>query len=168
MTETELAWLAGILEGEGSFILSTSRWGGRKYRYARIALSMTDRDVVERARLISGADCKLFEPAVKKANRKQQYRLWIDGKNAVRLMNLLRPLMGARRRAQIDEVLSQHEGLSDDQRSVVNRAVNTRNWDKKTGLNDEKRLSIRQDPRPVRHIAKHYGVSAPTIRRIKS
>jgi len=167
MTEPELAWLAGILEGEGSFILSTSRWQGRKYRYARIALTMTDQDVVEKARVISGADCKLFEPTLK-ANRKQQYRLWIDGKNAVRLMNLLHPYMGNRRKAQIDEVLSRHEGLTDNQRRAVNRAVNIKNWDKKTGLNDEKRQSIRQDSRSIRHIAKHYGVSEPTIRRIKS
>jgi hypothetical protein len=46
MKPIELAWLAGILEGEGSFIKPVPS----APRLAVVRISTTDRDVVERAR----------------------------------------------------------------------------------------------------------------------
>jgi hypothetical protein len=40
MTESDLAWLAGLLEGEGCFHFT---------RTAYVVISMTDEDIIERA-----------------------------------------------------------------------------------------------------------------------
>lgn len=48
MTEIETAWLAGLLEGEGYFGTINSWVSGRCYRYPRIGVNMTDRDVIDR------------------------------------------------------------------------------------------------------------------------
>lgn len=167
-TDAELAWLAGLLEGEGSFMTITSRWNGRSYRYARISIQMADLDVIEMARRISGVENKIYPPKNRERNRKQLHRLWIDGSKAVDLMRALRPWMGARRKNQIDVAISNHQGLSTEQRSAIYRQTSRSNWDKKTGLTDAKREAIRQDGRYPSAIAKEYGVSEPTIRRIKA
>lgn len=46
--EIEIAWLAGLLEGEGSFIGATDKYP------VCLSLEMTDRDVVERLETESG------------------------------------------------------------------------------------------------------------------
>jgi hypothetical protein len=46
MSETEIAWLAGLLEGEGSFIATA--------KSLAIQASMTDRDVIERLVAVTG------------------------------------------------------------------------------------------------------------------
>ncbi len=62
----DIAWLAGLVEGEGSFHMST--------RSIAIILTMTDRDVVERAAtLLNGRVYKLAQPHVGRP-RKQAWR----------------------------------------------------------------------------------------------
>lgn len=52
-SDIEIAWMAGLLEGEGCF---TAEGGQRaRFRYPRITLGMTDRDVVERASVLFDA-----------------------------------------------------------------------------------------------------------------
>ena len=48
MKETDLTWLAGLLEGEGSFLKAPPS----DPNCPRISLEMTDKDVVERAALL--------------------------------------------------------------------------------------------------------------------
>lgn len=47
MTKDELAWLSGIIEGEGSFVT-----GGR--RFGAVRAVMTDKDVIDRLAMVSG------------------------------------------------------------------------------------------------------------------
>jgi hypothetical protein len=56
ISDLDLAWLAGLLEGEGAFILHQEpAIGARRARVIiRVAVHMTDRDVVERVRDIVG------------------------------------------------------------------------------------------------------------------
>ena len=51
ITDTDLAWFAGIVEGEGTFS-SQGRHGSR--RRPEIAVSMTDEDVIRRCHRITG------------------------------------------------------------------------------------------------------------------
>jgi hypothetical protein len=44
LTGNRLSWLAGLLEGEGSFVAGKLS----KARQPRIAVAMTDRDIIER------------------------------------------------------------------------------------------------------------------------
>lgn len=103
MTEIELAWLAGILEGEGSFMMSRNHVSGKIYLYPKITVCMTDRDIIQRV-----AD--LFEVGVYQVptseTKKQAYRANISGTRAAYLMAQLQPIMGIRRAAKIEEILT--------------------------------------------------------------
>jgi hypothetical protein len=110
-TDAEVAWLAGLLEGEGYFGVIRSHVGGKVYVYPRIGVTMTDRDVVQRAVTIMGAG-KVHPVKPYGASRKPQYRLHISGRRAAEWMGCLRPWMGERRREQIDAALN-HRILRD-------------------------------------------------------
>src|SRR5262249_47377725 len=99
MTETDLTWLAGLLEGEGSFLKAPPS----DPNCPRVSLEMTDKDVVERAALLM--DGKAVRINLKNILWKRSYRVIIKGSRAVRLMQLLYPLMCTRRRSQIEAAL---------------------------------------------------------------
>lgn len=96
MTELEIAWLAGILEGEGYFCYQ---------RGPSIRLSMTDRDIVERAGIIMGTHC---HPMTPRPNRKQAFRANIHGPRSIAMMERILPYMGTRRGAKIREIMQQY------------------------------------------------------------
>jgi len=55
MSDLELGWVAGILEGEGCFFVTTrktAKYG--PYVYARVTVCMTDRDIIERLQHVTG------------------------------------------------------------------------------------------------------------------
>lgn len=102
----EMAWLAGILEGEGCF-RSSSHQGIDHYPVFN--LQMTDRDVVDKASSI--LRCRTSGPYVsrqKKSDgtlRKAVYRCGHSGNRAVWWMKKLLPLMGCRRRKRMQEIV---------------------------------------------------------------
>jgi hypothetical protein len=102
MTAEQLAWLAGLLEGEGSFMKGPPSKPGAPC----VAVSMTDRDVVERAAALMGVSCQ--GPYLRKNLKvwKPYYMATVRGYPAADLMKLLRDHMGARRRAQIDAAMA--------------------------------------------------------------
>ena len=107
-SDAELGWLAGLLEGEGYFgiIRNHGKLNGDRtkvYLYPRIGVSMTDRDVIERVARFWSGKVSVVKPAG--VSKKTSYRTHLFGKRAVRMMRLLRPLMGERRRKQIDNTL---------------------------------------------------------------
>lgn len=99
-TVRDLAWLAGLLEGEGCFSLAKGH--GPRHKIT-IQLSMTDEDVVRHAAEIAGvgASVKCYQRGGK------DVFVWIVGKqnDAAALMMTLCPLMGERRQAKIRECL---------------------------------------------------------------
>ena len=108
MNRVELAWLAGILEGEGYFSLTlnnkTKDRPGR--HYARLTVTMTDKDVIECIYAITGFGTIHTYPPYQ-PNRKRTYT-WRVSKweDLYPLLRRLRPFMGERRRARIDEMLT--------------------------------------------------------------
>jgi hypothetical protein len=108
--DPELAWLAGLLEGEGYFLSFRNTVGGKVYRYPQIVLRMTDLDVVEHAnRLLSNNKVSPLPPD-KRRPTKTMFRALMQGQKAADLMRQLRPWMGERRGAKIDEILAEHDG----------------------------------------------------------
>jgi hypothetical protein len=108
-TAIEVAWLAGILEGEGSFMMIRNRPGGgiTRYKYPVVTVNMTDRDVIERVANLFG--CKTHKISMPKPPpvRKQAWRAIITGSGAADWMRVLLPHMGERRSARIREVLQE-------------------------------------------------------------
>lgn len=100
MNKNTLYWLAGILEGEGSFCPAPPS----KKNAISISVEMVDEDVVEKiAEIFKIAHCA---PQKRQAHWKQSYRVILRGARAAALMRQLRPLMGSRRQAQIDKALA--------------------------------------------------------------
>lgn len=92
----ELHWLAGWLEGEGSFL----RPPPSDPRRARVSAQTLDEDVArEVGRLFGVTPTKDQRRA---SGRSEMWRVLARGSAAIRLMADLRPLMGIRRREQID------------------------------------------------------------------
>ena len=91
----DIAWLAGLLEGEGSF--------RKQVKTINIMVGMTDEDVIARASVMVGY--KYLNVAPKKEGYKPQYHLTFSGRRAASWMMTVYPLMGARRKAKIMECL---------------------------------------------------------------
>lgn len=99
MQEADFHWLVGLLEGEGSFGKSPpSAPGG-----VRIAVQMTDRDVIERVAALWGVS--FCGTSTAKKHHKKGWSTQIRGSRAGVLMEQLKPFMSKRRQAQIEAAL---------------------------------------------------------------
>lgn len=107
MTDNDLYWLAGLLEGEGCFMSHETR----AYPYWSVAVNMTDGDVLTRAASVIGGAVKLGGPYTTEGKPwKPQYRLALRRRAEVKALLLaLLPIMGERRRARIGEMLAEME-----------------------------------------------------------
>lgn len=107
MSDLEIAWLAGLLEGEGSFNLTGYRTGAAKTSPV-IQLAMTDYDVVSRAATLMarfGGNGDICNQTRQEKTTKQCYRFRISGAAAVDLMRAIAPHMGIRRQIRILELI---------------------------------------------------------------
>ena len=95
----DIAWLAGFLEGEGSFLVRSDR----KPHTPRIAFGTTDQDVGKKAAKLLGV--KLNGPYIKHQDRKPVYEVSVTGFHAASWMMTLYVLMGKRRKAAIKAAL---------------------------------------------------------------
>ena len=101
-----IAWLAGLLEGEGTF--STTRADG--HTYPLLQLNMCGGDVVRRAgTMLGAASVRLLEP--RHPHWSSTYVTKVSGTSAAEWMGILRPLMGVRRREAIDRALVEYRPI---------------------------------------------------------
>ena len=139
--ELDLYWLAGLLEGEGSFTPGTPRMPNKPI----ISLKSTDEDVVARAAALLKVSYQFQNPPSHEGkNWKSYYSLRIAGKRATDFMKLLYPIMGMRRQAQIQRALACYNG---DERYV---------------LSGERLEALKRRLQAGEHVlslAKEYGVS---------
>lgn len=103
-SECEIAWAAGLFEGEGSLSVRTAN-----SRQAVITIASTDRDVIERfAKVVSGERPVQgpHSPGRSARGYKSIYR-WQSARWAEikRIGELLRPWLSERRTAQLNRVL---------------------------------------------------------------
>lgn len=101
----DVQWLAGLPEGEGCFWLKkpSGRHSGT-LPIPAIKLSMTDYDIVERAAHLMGGN-SVRTVRGRGANSRDQYQVDVTSTPAIRVMQAVRPFMGIRRSAKIDEIL---------------------------------------------------------------
>lgn len=92
----DLLWLAGLLEGEGTF-------DAHRGKYPRIRLAMTDRDIVGRAASLMDSTVRL---SLHRAPNKPTWHTELSGDRAASVMAAILPHMGARRSQKIAEVLA--------------------------------------------------------------
>jgi hypothetical protein len=97
-TINQIHYVAGILEGEGSFLV---------YGYSpTIRLAMTDKDIVVRVRDIISPERLVHDYKNKRTNHKIVYIFTSHSTEAIQWMMTLYPLMGERRKEQIRAVLA--------------------------------------------------------------
>jgi hypothetical protein len=96
----DLAWIAGLLEGEGSFIANRS--GGSSYPVIKV--EMCEQEVIERAAGLLDTTVWFVPPGTE--GWRPTYVAQIAGHRAAEWMRALRPYMGRRRTAAIDAALS--------------------------------------------------------------
>ena len=103
LLQPELWWLAGWLEGEGSFVSPPPS----DPRRARISGVTCDADVAgEVGRLLDVRPRLSHSPREARLGRAPIWQVLRRGARALELMKALRPLMGVRRREQIDRALA--------------------------------------------------------------
>ena len=95
----DIAWFAGIIEGEGTF------------KYLRfcpgITISMTDKDTIERcAKIIRYKKLKIHT-YLRKDGNSNMHTIALWGNRAIQWMMTIYPLMSARRKAKIRSILEQ-------------------------------------------------------------
>lgn len=94
----DAAWLAGIIEGEGTFTLNSGK-------YVQVSVMMADRDIVERCRQVSGLGT-VNGPIDHPRSRKPLFTWDVSNKRDIaRLLLLIYPLLGERRRARVAEIV---------------------------------------------------------------
>jgi hypothetical protein len=104
-TGAEIAWAAGLFEGEGNVGL---RYHAAGHVYgAALRLEMTDRDVLDRfAGIIPGG--KVYGPYRRGARRKPMFSFQLGAREPfVAACRVLLPWLGHRRRGQVETVLAQ-------------------------------------------------------------
>lgn len=95
----DVIWLAGLLEGEGSFDL-------HRGKYPRVRVGMTDRDVIGRAATLIGSGVRL---SLKREPYAATWHAEVSGPKAVAVMRAILPHMGARRSGRIAQILGHAE-----------------------------------------------------------
>lgn len=103
MIERDLYWLAGILEGEGSFMKGSSS----KTCLPIISIQTTDQDVADRVAMLLGVKA-VFVPR-RQSHWKDIYSVRLHGAPAAEMMHQLRDLMSIRRISQIDVALASYK-----------------------------------------------------------
>lgn len=114
-TETELAWITGIWEGEGSWSYKKGRTrtfpNGKIYTekdYLVMKMSMTDQDIVERVAVIMDGRKITWSdggPVHKAAGQKPVYSISLQGEAAKRWTELMKPYLGNRRREKYEMIM---------------------------------------------------------------
>jgi hypothetical protein len=107
-TEAEIAWAAGLFEGEGCFSVTTTKWGSL---IPSMNLGMTDLDTVERYQSIVDSS-RVRGPSDRGPGRKLMYNVDVAERASVRQLILaFLPWLGERRSRRAGELLAVIESL---------------------------------------------------------
>ena len=101
----DIAWAAGIIEGEGTMGLYRS--SRTSHRHPTVALSMTDRDIVVRVHHICGFGGSIMDnPERSRFGRKRQYKINATGARAIGIIMTIYQFLGERRRQRAGQILA--------------------------------------------------------------
>jgi hypothetical protein len=107
LSESKVAWLAGLYEGEGCFLTVTVQGG---YEQPRAVLNMTDVDVLETVINYLGFGNLYFINKSKDNSKwKDAHTLVYNGEDAAELMKTLLPWLHGRRATKVKAVLENYE-----------------------------------------------------------
>jgi hypothetical protein len=107
--QTERAYLAGLIEGEGTIYVRRQRSGDREYLYPTVRIAMTDKDVLDNVAEMVGhgnvvgpyENTKYKDGVV----TKPIYQWAVHGPHAIKLLKAVAPWLSSRRLEQMAKVL---------------------------------------------------------------
>lgn len=103
MRAADVAWAAGLFEGEGCLHLSRTDYKGTDYARAVAVVTMTDEDIVRRFHMIVGVG-RIYRPQ-RREGRKPQWRWQVaDKAGFAEFTALIEPWLGVRRLAKLTEI----------------------------------------------------------------
>jgi len=109
ITSEEIAWIAGILEGEACFDYHFNKRMGKNFgkpplkKYPRIRVEMKDEDIILRLYKLLGG--KLSSKNGKQINHSKTFLIkWFQPKDVKRILTMIRPWLGKRRGQKVDEL----------------------------------------------------------------
>lgn len=108
----DLAWMAGLLEGEGHFgkWSKTTKNGLYTYPVYRIGCNLTDLDVLQRLHQLAGVGRLSGQQTPQKPQHSPFWRWMVNKKADVyALCVALLPYMGERRSARLREIIASYE-----------------------------------------------------------
>jgi len=114
----QIAWAAGLFEGEGSFTQRSRRYG--KGRYPSASLAMTDEDVVRRFHEIVGMGNVNgpYDHGGNKLRWRWEIGVLQDFREFVEMMS---PWLGTRRSGRALELLAEEEGHVTERGQAISR-----------------------------------------------
>lgn len=103
-TPEEIAWAAGLFEGEGCFTIQRTR----QYRYPVASLQMTDEDTVRRFYDVVGVGRLYLDQKPYGLGTKTMHQ-WRASARAdfAAVVELLSPWLGKRRLARVEEIMEE-------------------------------------------------------------
>jgi len=148
MTTKEKYWLAGLLEGEGSFMSGPPS----RPNCPIIACEMSDKDVIDRVADLFGVTY-IYENVPDEETWSSTYKVNVKGTSAMKLMKELKPLMSERRQNQIQRALDSHTpNLSGEKRSTYGREQVVEAWE-----------ALQSGERPI-DVAKRLAMKSQFVR----
>lgn len=105
---TQIAWVAGLLEGEGYFALKNGGGKASARKSPMIRVEMSDEDVIAR---LAASFCRAYHEKAapsRPSHWSAMFSTEVRGKDASEIMLLVRPYMGERRGAKIDQILAEY------------------------------------------------------------
>jgi hypothetical protein len=106
MTPTQIAWAAGLFEGEGCMT-----YRDKEHKHPYLKINMTDFDIVERFQQLVGCGSLTFVDKTKENPKWKHQLLWrtTNKLDVRRILNLLLPYFGDRRAHKALDILDQLE-----------------------------------------------------------
>lgn len=102
LTKTEIAYLAGIIDGEGSISISASRQKSRRGRVYKLRVRITMVDTETMGWLAEKLGARLYRTEPRGLGRRAFYTLALEGEAAIPLIRrCLRYLITKRRQAEL-------------------------------------------------------------------
>ena len=109
-TDTEWAWVAGLLEGEGCFGVykGTRHTNGKPYENLVLQVRMSDKDVLEKLHRLVQAGTLRESPLHEDMLGNKPMWVWRTGASEAveRILSICLPWFGQRRTAKAKEVLA--------------------------------------------------------------
>lgn len=99
----DIAWLAAMLEGEGSFYTYTKKNLRRPLTYPELSFQSVDYDIVVRVASLLKSNISRVVPY--NTSKQKSYKVRACSTKAVQWMMTIYPLMGIRRKTKIREIL---------------------------------------------------------------